>query len=342
LHRVGALGAVMRLRRFAPAPTLGIVTFHHVEDGAAGYPYDPGVADATRAQFRRWIELLARHGTPIRVDDLVRAVHGGPLPKNPVMVTFDDGYRSCHDVALPILRELGVPATFFVSTSFVSERRLFWWERISVLLSGARRRGTLAYPVSLEVDAADPGIRDRLTALVKDTEAMDVERFLDELQRALDADWSRELERRHADELIMTWDHVRALARAGMDVESHTRSHRVLQTVPEAQLADELAGSRRELEAQLARPVRVLAYPVGRPIAREPHIRRAIAAAGYAVGLSNKSGVNRIWPSALRGVMPPLDPYDVRRLAVDRSMSDAMFLTQVAMPRLAYVAPPAP
>ena len=66
--------------------------------------------DATPAQFRRHVETLARLGTPIGMETLIRALDGAALPPNPVMITFDDGYRSCRDVALPILRALGIPA----------------------------------------------------------------------------------------------------------------------------------------------------------------------------------------------------------------------------------------
>jgi peptidoglycan/xylan/chitin deacetylase (PgdA/CDA1 family) len=134
----------------------------------------------------------------------------------------------------------------------------------------------------------------------------------------------------------MSWDQVRALARAGMDVESHGRRHRVLQTLDSTGLADELAGSRTDLEAQLGRPVRAIAYPVGRRIANHQKIRTAVAAAGYRLGLTNSSGANRVWPSAFRGLWP-LDPFDIHRLATDREMSDAMFLTQVAVPQFAYI-----
>jgi peptidoglycan/xylan/chitin deacetylase (PgdA/CDA1 family) len=327
----------MQLRRLVPMPTLSIVTYHHIADHDPSYPFDPDTADADRAQFRRHMEMLARYGTPVGVEELLRAIEGGPLPKNPVMVTFDDGYRSCHDVALPILRQVGVPATFFISTSFITERRLYWWERISLLLSRSRRqRAAIRYPRWLELDVRDPALRTRLTGLVKTEMQLDLERFLDELAAALGVEWSAEIEARHADEMIMTWDQVRALARSGMDVESHTRRHRVLQTLAPADLQEELTGSRQELEAQLGRPVRVIAYPVGRRIANQAHIRRALAAAGYRAGMSNKTGVNRLWPAMFRGLMPPIDPFDIRRLALDRSMSDAMFLTQVAMPSFAY------
>ena len=337
LDRSGALGAVMQLRRYVPVPNLSIVTYHHVAEHDPTYPYDPDVADATPAQFRRQMETLAKYCTPIGVDELIRAVEGQPLPKNPVMVTFDDGYRSCHDAALPILRAVGVRATFFVSTSFVEERRLYWWERIALAMAQTKlTHATITYPEPIEIEPQDPKVRRKLLNLIKGTASLDIDRFLNELCIALKVEWNTEIEHEYANGLIMTWDQVRALARAGMDVESHGRRHRVLKTLDNDMLADELAGSRADLEAALGRPVRAVAYPVGRSIAREARIRDAIASAGYRIGLTNASGVNRVWPLSMRGVMP-IDPFDVRRLSTDRSMSDAMFLTQVAVPQLAYI-----
>ncbi|HET7505134.1 MAG TPA: polysaccharide deacetylase family protein [Kofleriaceae bacterium] len=327
---------MMELRRYAPAPILTIITYHHIADHDSSYPYDPKVADATPAQFRRQMETLARYGTPIGIDELIRAIGGAPLPRNPVMVTFDDGYRSCYETALPILRAVGMRATFFIATSFISERRLYWWERIALLLRKTRlRTAQIGYPSPLTVEVSQPDAHDTLTRIVKDTRGLDIERFLGELAVALGVEWTLEIEAAYAEKLIMTWDQVRALARAGMDVESHGRYHRVLQTLDDRGLEAELLGARQDLEAQLGRPVRAVAYPVGRRINGEQRIRSALAAAGYQLGMSNKTGVNRWWPARLRGLVP-IDPFDIRRLATDRGMSDAMYLTQVAVPRLAY------
>jgi peptidoglycan/xylan/chitin deacetylase (PgdA/CDA1 family) len=338
MHRAGALQALMQLRRIAPLPsTVSILTYHHVAAQDTAYPYDAGVADAEPEQFRRQMEMLARYGTPIGIDELVRAVEGAPLPKNPVMVTFDDGYRSCHDVALPILRAVGMRATFFVPTGFVNDRKLYWWERIAIILSQARRNtASITYPRPFEIDRRAATAHRVLTNIIKDTRNLDVKRFLDELAHAYGIEWNDDVEAMHADNLIMSWDHVRALARAGMDVESHTRWHRVLQTLDEGQLRDELAGSKTDLEAQLGRPVRAIAYPVGRRVAHVRRIREAVMAAGYRIGLTNASGATRIWPMPLADLMPT-DPYDVSRLSTDRAMSDAMYFTQIAVPRLAYI-----
>jgi peptidoglycan/xylan/chitin deacetylase (PgdA/CDA1 family) len=338
LHRAGALKAMMFVRRYAPVPiSVSILTYHAIAEQDPNLPYDPGVPDASPAQFRRQMEMLARWGTPIGIDELIRAIDGAPLPKNPVMVTFDDGYKSCHDVALPILRAVGMRATFFIATSFIEERRLYWWERIAVALFRSRvDHATITYPRRIEVTPRAAGQQKLLSDLVKETPSLDIGRFLDELYRALGVEWNAEIEATHANEMIMTWDEVRNLARAGMDVESHSRHHRVLQTLERDALREELTGSRRDLEAQLGRPVRAIAYPVGRRITHFQKIREAVIEAGYSVGFSNSSGTTRIWPGPLRE-MAPIDRFDVRRLATDRAMSEAMYLTQIAVPRLAYI-----
>ncbi len=338
LHRAGALGAVMRVRRASPLPsTLSILTYHHVAEDVPDYCYDPGVADATPAQFRRQMEMVAKLATPVTIADVIGALDGKPLPKNPVMVTFDDGYRSCREVALPILQSVGLPAVFFVATGYVEDRLLYWWERIALILHSTKRTEvTLSYPVHLAIAAKDPLALRKLAALVKDTRGLELERFLGELADAFGVEWHREREREHADELVMTWDDVRALASAGMDVESHSRRHRVLQTLDPVTLEDELLGSRLELEARIGRPVQAIAYPVGYRISHIQPIRRAVEAAGYKVGFTNHTGSTRIWPGAL-GQVIRTDPFDLRRLSTDRDLSDAMFLAQIAVPRLAYV-----
>jgi peptidoglycan/xylan/chitin deacetylase (PgdA/CDA1 family) len=331
LHRAGALEAVLKARATVRAPLLTVLTYHHIADPAPGYAFDPDVADATPEQFRRQLETVARHFTVIGVDELIGSLDGAPLPRNAAMITFDDGYRSCLDTALPILREVGLRAMFFVATSFVSERRLYWWERIAYTISSRKvDRVMLSYPTPIEVDLAAPAAVAALIDTVKNTSGLELPRFLDELSREAHVEWDPELERRLADDLIMTWDDVRALADAGMDVESHSRTHRVLQTLNPAELEADLVGSRLDLEEQLGRPVRAIAFPVGRSIAgmRTRTIRRALLRAGYRIGFSNASGTSLIWAAT--------DRFDLKRWAVDRAMSDSMFLGQAALPALGY------
>src|SRR5438552_4144362 len=115
LDTVGVLELAMAVRKYVRLPYLPIVTYHRL-----GVPktnardLDEGVVDATKESFERHIELLMRRFTLLGVEDLrLHFLEKRPLPKNPALITFDDGYRECHDIALPILKRAGAKAAFF-------------------------------------------------------------------------------------------------------------------------------------------------------------------------------------------------------------------------------------
>ncbi|GAB4527963.1 MAG: polysaccharide deacetylase family protein [Haliangiales bacterium] len=331
LDQVHALDAVLRARSRASVPVLSVLCYHSVGRPASDYVFDPEVVDASVDQFRAQLEVLCRHFTVLDIDTLCAGVKGQPLPPNSLIITFDDGYRSCCDVAMPILQEFGLTATFFIATHYVTNRRLYWWDRIHYLIKRSpKQRVSLSFPRSIDIDMSDRGQAARsLLSFVKSEVGLDLDRFLDELVQATDVAWSDEIESKVADELIMTWDDIRGMRDAGMDIQSHTRRHRVLQTLNREQLADELCGSRDDIERELGIPPRTVAYPVGYSIRDLPELRQAVEDAGYDVGFTNATGVNYLWRS--------IDPFDVRRIAMDSAMSLAHFRGQLALPFLGHV-----
>ncbi|WP_018549246.1 polysaccharide deacetylase family protein [Streptomyces sp. LaPpAH-108] len=66
-----------------------------------------------------------------------------PLPRRPVLITFDDGYEGVHRHALPVLAQHGFPATVFVSTGWVRGRydtggaldTMLDWDQVRALAS---------------------------------------------------------------------------------------------------------------------------------------------------------------------------------------------------------------
>lgn len=61
--------------------------------------------------------LVSRGVHVIRLSDLDAALlHGARLPVDPVVLTFDDGFRNQYANALPVLMRYHLPATFFVIT----------------------------------------------------------------------------------------------------------------------------------------------------------------------------------------------------------------------------------
>jgi peptidoglycan/xylan/chitin deacetylase (PgdA/CDA1 family) len=93
---------------------------------------------------------------------------------------------------------------------------------------------------------------------------------------------------------LLTWRHAQEMASRGFSFQSHTRSHPALPACTDARLAEELSGSRAELEDRLGAPVDELAYPFGlydrRTLAL---VARAGYRRGWAVGLARGTPLTR-------------------------------------------------
>src|SRR5690606_6675792 len=89
---------------------------------------------------------------------------------------------------------------------------------------------------------------------------------------------------------IMTREQLRELLAAGHEIGAHTRTHDMLPQLDDAALADEIAGSRRELEALLAAPVHSFCYPNG---SYDERVVDQVRAAGFAQAVTTQEGRNR-------------------------------------------------
>lgn len=71
--------------------------------------------------FEEQMAFLKKNGyRVIRLDELFEFLEGKrPLPRKSVVITFDDGWRSMYDIAYPILKRYGYPATLFISTDLI-------------------------------------------------------------------------------------------------------------------------------------------------------------------------------------------------------------------------------
>jgi peptidoglycan/xylan/chitin deacetylase (PgdA/CDA1 family) len=82
---------------------------YHVIGPATSTPY-PALVVSTRdfAAQLRWLRSHGFHG--VTLDHVYAHWHAGaPLPRKPIVLTFDDGYRGDVDVAMPLLRRMGWP-----------------------------------------------------------------------------------------------------------------------------------------------------------------------------------------------------------------------------------------
>jgi peptidoglycan/xylan/chitin deacetylase (PgdA/CDA1 family) len=334
VDRLGLFNLVLvaRERSLLPAKRVALMTFHRVArpEGALG---DPEVIDTSPERLDEIVGFLARRFTFIDTGDLQAFRAGIPLPRSPALLSFDDGYRDNFDNAFPVLRRHGAKAVFFIASSFTSERKLYWWERIGLCVKRAAVPSVrLTYPQALELPLGSEEARRQarrvILRVVKDHGGLDLPRFLDEVAAGCGLRWDPAEERRLADELLMTWDHIRELKAAGMDIQSHSHAHRVAHTMAPAELEQDLRTSRAIIESEVGGEVRALAYPTGRGVAADPERRRAVEAAGFSIAFTNEGGI------LSRG--RPVDWLNVPRLTTSLDMSDSFLRGCLAFGELAY------
>ena len=102
-----------------------ILIYHRVTD----LPADPEMLAVSPDNFRLHMKFLKQQFGIVRFEEEWTNVQ-----KPAVAITFDDGYADNVLEALPILEEIGVPATFFVSTGRIGSGREFWWDRLEGIL----------------------------------------------------------------------------------------------------------------------------------------------------------------------------------------------------------------
>jgi peptidoglycan/xylan/chitin deacetylase (PgdA/CDA1 family) len=327
--RLGLLGLLER-RAASARPGLVVLTYHRIAEPGDDPFYDP-VISATPEAFRAQVAWLRRQVRILALDELLAMLESGAPWREPVaLITFDDGYRDNFEVAVPILREQGVPATFFLPTAFLEAPRLPWWDRVAYAIKQTRvptlrlERGPDggASPLSIDLEAMprSAAIVAIIRAFLDDTIA-DERWFLDQLfARAEVAVDGESLART----LFTSWDQVQSLAGAdpSLSIGSHGHSHHKLAGLDEDSQRRELTESKRILETRLGCEVAALAYPYGWPGSYTSRTRALAIEAGYRAAFASLEGINRA---------DCLDPYDIRRLGVGSGDSPALLRARSAL-----------
>ncbi len=118
----------------ASAVVLPILQYHAVDVRPIAGPWGRRLTLAT-ARFKAEMDYLAGAGYHPVTLELAYAgmAHLRPLPRNPIALTFDDGYRDNYTVVFPILRAHHFVATFFVITAAVGRPGYLTWADLRLM-----------------------------------------------------------------------------------------------------------------------------------------------------------------------------------------------------------------
>lgn len=182
----GAYGArFIRHFHLEPEPKnpLPILMYHNVvEDGV-----ECNSMTVTVGKLREDLNYLFSHGyTPILPKDLTS---GDPLPEKPIMITFDDGYKSNYDLLFPILQEYRCKANINVIvylTNLWSPNYCTWTRLREMTESGFVEIGSHTYKLHNEDGQFDPNGANGIQRRPGESDADYQVRVLDDIQKSYD------------------------------------------------------------------------------------------------------------------------------------------------------------
>jgi len=265
------LGVTARVRDSAwRRRRLPILCYHGISL-ADEHEWDPTLY-LSAATFRRRLEWLARHRYQVLpLGDAIRRLYADTLPPRSVALTFDDGTTDFAEVAVPLLREFGMPATVYVATYYAAHRLPVFDVALAYLLwKGRASRADLSplVPAARPMPVASVADRDEawrvLTewAAEQDLDVHGKDALLARVAATLRTDYA--LFRASGMLQIMTEESLRSLPADLVDVQLHTHRHRTPSN--EESFRREIDDNRRALAAVRGedRPTTQFCYPLGR------------------------------------------------------------------------------
>jgi peptidoglycan/xylan/chitin deacetylase (PgdA/CDA1 family) len=287
--------------RMPHKPRPAILLYHRIADD----PFDPWGTVVSPQHFREQLEWLCRERRVLPLIELVELNRIGKLPSNAAAITLDDGYSCNAEVAAPLLKQLGLPATMFVPVEWIEHGNCNWWDEIRhlVLDNDAERLVLDEQVIELgERRATDhiwhrgkPPCTPRQFAFQELWERLlprtpaEIDRSMNELRPQFVGDRVPSNSPRP-----MSPEQVRATASSLVEFGSHALNHPMLPALEGCDQAREIIESVARCEALSgSRPV-AFAYPFG---VFDESSERLAQEAGFRCACSTETGaISRLSP----------------------------------------------
>lgn len=241
--------------------------------------------------FRRQLTWVREHYNVLPLSEAIASLGDGALPDLAASITFDDGFRNNLTRALPVLEELGLPATIFLPTGVVGTSDALWPDRLYLTVANAKARALDAAAIGLgPLPLGSKGDKEaaiqRCLRELKQRPTAEVAAFLDDTEAALGAPADT------GEFALVSWEQAAELSASPLiELAAHTETHPILAQCDDARVEQEIRGSHAALERRLGVRPTVFAYPNGRLVDFDERARRAVASCDVRWAVSTENGL---------------------------------------------------
>jgi peptidoglycan/xylan/chitin deacetylase (PgdA/CDA1 family) len=277
--------------------SLRSILFHEISDTESPFTKGLGVT-VSRKQFEAALKFVAKHYTPVSLQDVILESDCKPLPPRPVLLTFDDAYASVSEFAAPLCEELGVPAVFFVNASCLNNQQLAL-ENLLCYVANVRGLDIVNTAIQTVDGAGNLAVGSLLEVFSRFLPATSLrgrQAFRSALVRLAAIDESALAAEAN---LYLKSEQLRALANFNFEIGNHTYSHANCRTLASADFAGEIDRNKAVLEEVSGTNVRSFSVPYGSSVDLTHELGEHLRSAGYkavflAEGRANSSRIHNL------------------------------------------------
>ncbi len=265
--------------------------------------------------FEAHLRYLTKRFTLISFKEMSYVRAGKAQFKNPLILTVDDGYRDFIEVALPLLEKYGASATFFVTTRFIDGEIWLWPDIVQYAIFNTNR-DAIELPNSqcklpLRTLADREKACDRVQRICKQISEEAKREFLAELPDRLGV---RIPQRPPSEFRPATWEDLKSLCKARVEIGSHTLTHPILSRASLEQTEKEIGESKKRIERMLDCEVIAFSYPNGIVGDYAEEHKKILERSGYFCAVTVNLGFTTL-DSDLFELNRIVAPYDIARFA---------------------------
>lgn len=246
------------------------------------------------AEFSLHLKYLQKHKQVLSLAEVSESLSSKkPLPPNTAVITIDDGYADAFDVALPLLKQFGFPATLYAVTDFLDGKLWIWTDLMPYVLLNTKN-------VSAQIEFENAGkieakltdkfqrinFASRLNARLKHLPNERKDAKIKEIAALLNVEIPLFPPPEYAP---VTWEQAREMDDENLKIESHTVTHPILTNINQKELDFELQTSKKRLESVLEKKIEHFCYPNG---SLSETVRKSVENAGYKTAMTSIYGFN--------------------------------------------------
>jgi peptidoglycan/xylan/chitin deacetylase (PgdA/CDA1 family) len=231
-----------------------IVVYHHISEETD--PLTNALSVRTDPEtFRGHLKHFAKNYDLIASDDLLYCKSA----ERPLLVTFDDNYKSVLETAGPLLRDLHAPSVWFLNPLNLKSHRLPFDNMLSLAVEEFGTEAVLSlFGLGL------PSTKRRTHAMLWSHVATLSPAGLQNCKRLLSARLGRsEADIRAKTSLFLSLEDLEKLKAFEIELGNHSMSHTFFRNLNETELDSEIRESRQTLMENSGLPVSLLAIPYG-------------------------------------------------------------------------------